>query len=292
MVRTGQRFGAGHVIDVLLGKETPRVRSLNHQTLSTYGIGSEHSERAWRGVLRQLVAGGYLTTDPDGYGTLKLSARSTPVLKGQETVQFRQDPTSQKVIPAPKGRVASPGATLSGGEASLFEALRSLRATLAKEQEVPAYVVFDNKTLLKMAELKPRSLAELRRVPGVGEVKLERYGEQFLEVLTEQPTSHLSETQLETHRLIEQGFSPEQVAVKRALTHGTVLQHCAALVAAGSISVSVATGLSAKEIYEIEAAYRNLPAEEQGKLKPLFERLGERYDYGVLRCVLAGQKSP
>ena len=292
VVRTGQRFGAGHVIDVLLGKETPRVRSLNHQDLSTYGIGKEHSERAWRGVMRQLVAGGYLSTDPDGYGTLKLSALSTPVLKGRETVQFRQDPTPQKAVKvAPKGRVASPGATLGDGEASLFEALRSLRAAIAKAQEVPAYVVFDNKTLVKMAELKPRSLAELRRVPGVGEVKLERYGQQFLEVLTEQPTSHLSETYLETHKFIQAGLTPEEVAEKRALTYGTVLQHCAALVASGSISVSAATALSAKEIYEIEAAHRNLPAEAQGKLKPLFERLGERYDYGVLRCVLAGQKN-
>ncbi len=291
VVRTGQRFGAGHVIDVLLGKETPKVHSLNHQTLSTYGIGKERSERAWRGVMRQLVAGGYLTTDPDGYGTLKLSPRSTPVLKGQEKVQLRQDPTPQKAVTVPKGRVASPGATLGDGEASLFEALRSLRATIAKEQEVPAYVVFDNKTLVKMAELKPRSLAELRRVPGVGEVKLERYGKQFLEVLTEQPTSQLSETYRETHKLIQQGLTPAEVAEKRSLTHGTVLQHCAALVAAGTIGVSVATGLSAKEVYEIEAAYRNLPADAQGKLKPLFERLGERYDYGVLRCVLAGEKN-
>ncbi len=292
VVRTGQRFGAGHVIDVLLGKETPRVLSLNHQDLSTYGIGTEHSEKAWRGVMRQLVAGGYLTTDPDGYGTLKLSPRSTPVLKGQETVHFRNDPTPQKAVKAaPKSRVASPGATLGEGEASLFEALRSLRATIAKAQEVPAYVVFDNKTLVKMAELKPRSLAELRRVPGVGEVKLERYGKQFLGVLTEQPTSHLSETYLETHRLMQQGLTPQETAKTRELAVSTILQHCAALVAAGTISVSAATGLSAREIYEIEAAYRNLPAEDQGKLKPLFEGLGERYDYGVLRCVLAGQNA-
>lgn len=291
VVRTGQRFGAGHVIDVLLGKETPRVQSLSHYTLSTYGIGKEHSERVWRGVFRQLVAGGYLTTDPDGYGTLKLSARSTPVLKGQEAVQFRRDLTPQKAVKAaPKGRVASPGATLADSEASLFEALRTLRAAIAKVQEVPAYVVFDNKTLVKMAELKPRSLAELRRVPGVGEVKLERYGSQFLEVLTEQPTAHLGETYLETHRLIQTGLTPEQVAEKRALTYGTVLQHCAALVASGSISVAAATGLPDAAIDEIVSAYRALTEEERGKLKPLFERLGERYDYGILRCVLAGQQ--
>ena len=290
VVRTGQRFGAGHVIDVLLGKETPRVKSLGHHTLSTYGIGKEHSERAWRGVLRQLVAGGYLTTDPDGYGTLKLSSRSTPVLKGQETVQLRHDPTPQAVKGALKGRVAGPGSTLNGGEASLFEALRTLRAALAKEQEVPAYVVFDNKTLVKMAELKPRSLAELRRVPGVGEVKLERYGKQFLAVLTEQPTSHLSATYLETHKLVQQGLTPAEVAETRELAVSTILQHCAALVAAGSVSVSQATGLSDPEIGEIMATHQTLSEEEQSKLKPLFERLHGRYDYGILRCVLEGKK--
>ena len=291
VVRTGQRFGAGHVINVLLGKETPRVKSLGHQSLSTYGIGTEHTERAWRGVLRQLVAGGYLMTDPDGYGTLKLSPRSTPVLKGQETVQFRHDPTPQKAVKnAPKGRVAAPGSILNGGEASLFEALRTLRATIAKEQEVPAYVVFDNKTLVKMAELRPRSLAELRRVPGVGEVKLERYGQQFLAVLTEQPASHLSATYLETHRLIHQGLTPEAVAKTRELAVSTILQHCAALVAAGSVSVSQATGLSDREIGEIVAMHQTLSEEEQSRLKPLFERFEGRYDYGILRCVLEGQR--
>ena len=187
-IRTGQRFGAGHVIDVLLGKETPRVLSLGHQNLSTYGIGTEHTERGWRGVLRQLVAGGYLVTDGE-YGTLKVAPRGLPVLKGQETVSLRHEHTpskTKKVAARPGGTTstAAPGGELRGDDAALFEALRALRASLAKEQGVPAYVIFDNKTLLKLVELKPRSLAHLRRVPGVGEVKLERYGEAFLAVVT------------------------------------------------------------------------------------------------------------
>ncbi len=290
VVRTGQRFGAGHVIDVLLGKETPRVKSLSHQDLSTYGIGTEHSERAWRGVLRQLVAGGYLSTDADGYGTLKVSPRSAPVLKGQEKVQLRHDPALQKVQKQQKKGAARPVDTLSGGEASLFEALRSLRATLAKEQEVPAYVIFDNKTLVKMAEAKPRSLAEMQRVPGVGAVKLERYGQQFLEILTQQPIADLSDTYAETYGLIKGGLSPEQVATKRSLTVGTILQHGAALVGSGRLSVLEATGLPETEVRQIETTYSSLPEDERSKLKPLFERFGGRYDYGVLRCVLEGKK--
>jgi ATP-dependent DNA helicase RecQ len=285
VVRTGQRFGAGHIIDVLLGKETPRVKSLGHQNLSTYGIGKEHGERAWRGVLRQLVAGGYLATDADGYGTLKLSPRSAPVLKGQETVHFRHDPAPQKSV---KG-AARPLDALSGGEASLFEALRTLRAALAKEQGVPAYVIFDNKTLLKMAELKPRTVAELRSVPGVGEVKLERYGRHFLEVLVQHPTE-LSDTCAATYELLKEGLAPEQVAAKRSLTVGTVLQHCAALVGSGKLSVPQATGLSDAEVAHIESAHSSLPEGERSKLKPLFELLEERYDYGLLRCVLEGRR--
>jgi ATP-dependent DNA helicase RecQ len=181
VVRTGQRFGAGHVIDVLLGKATPRVQSLGHQNLSTYGIGGELSERAWRGVLRQLVAAGYLATDAEGYGALKLTARSAPLLRGQETLRLRRDPAASKVAKAAKASPSNDGA--SPADPALFERLRALRARLANEQGVPAYVVFDNKTLLKMTELKPRTAAELRRVPGVGEVKLARYGEAFLEVL-------------------------------------------------------------------------------------------------------------
>ncbi len=294
VVRTGQRFGVGHVIDVLLGKETPRVKSLGHQDLSTYGIGTEHSERAWRGVLRQLVAGGYLSTDADGYGTLKVSPRSAPVLKGQEKVQLRHDPAPQKVQKQIKG-AARPVDTLSGGEASLFEALRSLRATLAREQEVPAYVIFDNKTLVKMAEAKPRSLKDMGRVPGVGAVKLERYGQQFLEIVTQhvtqQPaTADLSDTYAETYGLIKEGLSPEQVAAKRNLTVGTILQHGAALVGSGRLSVLEATGLPEAEVRQIETVHSNLSEDEQSKLKPLFERLEGRYDYGVLRCVLEGKK--
>ncbi len=287
VVRTGQRFGAGHVIDVLLGKETPRVLSLGHQDLSTYGIGTEHSERSWRGVLRQLVAAGYLSTDADGYGTLKLSPLSTSLLKGQETVRFRHDPAPDKVLKGTKTRNVAE--TLSGSEASLFEALRTVRGELAKAQGVPAYVIFDNKTLLKMAELKPRSLAELRRVPGVGEVKLERYGEAFLEVLGRHAAApDLTDTLAASYSLFKEGLTPAQIAQKRGLSVNTVMGHGAELVSAGRLTVPQATGLAESDIEQIEKAYNGLPQDERGKLKPLFEALGERYEYGALRCVLAG----
>lgn len=289
VARTGQRFGAGHVIDVLLGKETPRLLSLGHQNLSTYGIGGEHSEREWRGVLRQLVAGGYLSTDPDGYGTLKLTARSTPLLKGQEAVHFRHDPTPQKALKGAKARAKATTSDLRGDDSALFDALRDVRGTLAREQGVPAYVIFDNKTLLGIVERKPRSLAALRRVPGVGEVKLQRYGEAFLEVVQRHTTApDLTDTLEATLGLFKTGLSPEAVAEQRGLSLNTVMGHGAELIGAGRLSVPQVTGLTERDLEQIEAAYRGLPEEQQGRLKPLFEALGERYDYGVLRCVLAG----
>ncbi len=289
VVRTGQRFGAGHIIDVLLGKETPRMVSLGHHTLSTYGIGTEHSDREWRGVLRQLVAAGYLSSDAESFGALKLTPRSTPLLKGQETVHLRHDPTPQKALKGAKARRAS-SETLKGDDATLFEALRTLRGTLAREQGVPAYVIFDNKTLSAMAELKPRTLSALRQVPGVGEVKLERYGEAVLEILTRHADAPgLSDTLAATLALFKEGLTPAQIAERRRLSLNTVMGHGAELIEAGMIGVLEATGLSEGDVTQIEAAYRDLPAEAQGRLKPLYEALGERYDYGVLRCVLAAR---
>jgi ATP-dependent DNA helicase RecQ len=182
-VRTGQRFGAGHIIDVLLGKRTPRLEQLRHDELPTFGVGSEHDERSWRSVARQLVAGGYLTTDQEGYGSLKLTPRSAAVLRGDETVQLRHDPRPAPKKRSSKGRAASRAIELSGGDVDLFEALRSTRLELAREQEVPPYVIFHDATLLEMARDKPRSLEAMGGISGVGATKLERYGKVFLEVM-------------------------------------------------------------------------------------------------------------
>jgi hypothetical protein len=194
--RTGQRFGAGHLIDVLMGKGTPRVVRLGHDRLPTFGVGRDISERQWRAVLRQLVAAGFLGTDADGHGSLKLTARSASLLKGEATLTLRRDPG-----PAPRSRSSRAGssragssrarvsADLGGVELALFEALRELRRRLAQEQGVPPYVIFHDATLREMAERKPRSRAELAVVSGVGASKLERYGEVFLAVLADARTA-------------------------------------------------------------------------------------------------------
>ncbi len=180
--RTGQRFGVAYLVDVLLGKADDRIRRNGHDRISTFGIGGGLSGPEWRGVFRQLLAQGYLQTDLDGYGTLRLSEKCRPVLRGETTVQLRRQRKPEKV----KKPRAAPAVGLDPLDQPLYEALRERRTALAQEQGVPPYVIFHDSTLREMAALRPRSLRELHTVSGVGEQKLERYGEIFLAVIQSQ----------------------------------------------------------------------------------------------------------
>ena len=301
-VRTGQRFGAGHLTDVLLGKDTPRMQSLGHQSLSTYGIGTEHSEREWRAVLRQLVALGYLTTDAQGHGSLLLTPKSAAVLKGKEAVRFRHDtaPSSKKAAP----RKVADG--LKGDTLELFDALRARRSDLARTQGVPPYVIFHDATLRSMAERLPRTLTALGGISGVGGTKLERYGASFLEVILEhagdapapppapararEPVNTVTaeaDTYEETLRLVLEGKTLQEVAEDRDLKVRTVEGHLAELVRRGHLSVEEATRLPKEEIQRIKEAVFALPEEQRRYLRPLFDKLNEKYDYAVLKCVHA-----
>ena len=185
--RTGQRFGAAHLIDVLLGKPGERAASLGHDQLSVWGVGKELDEQRWSSVFRQLVAADLLSVDPEGFGGFALNPRSWPVLKGQQLVSLRED-----VIPA-KARRRRGAASGAGGRADpaapgsqgdrIFEALRALRLELARAQGVAPFIIFHDKTLREIAARRPATLAGLAEVPGLGEVKLQRYGEQFLAAL-------------------------------------------------------------------------------------------------------------
>jgi ATP-dependent DNA helicase RecQ len=182
VIRTGERYGAGHLIDVLLGKSTDKILTAGHNGLSTYGIGTDRSELQWRAVFRQLVASGLLVADPARHGGLRLTESSRAVLRGERTVVFREDARVKK---APKARpVPRSFGDVSDADLELWEALRAARTALAKEQGVPPYVIFHDATLREMVDKRPSSIDELARVSGVGATKLERYGSAFLEVLT------------------------------------------------------------------------------------------------------------
>ena len=181
--RGGQRFGAVHLIDVLLGRETERVQKWDHQKLSTFGIGTDLDEKTWRAVFRQLVAQGLLEVDHDSFGSLKLTEASRAVLKGEATVHLRKVVEGKRA--ATKRAGSGVAASLAGDEKSRFERLREWRAATAKEHSVPAYVVFHDATLAELARACPLTLDALGRISGVGEKKRERYGEALLGLLRE-----------------------------------------------------------------------------------------------------------
>ncbi len=182
--RTGQRFGVAHLIDVLLGKATPKVEQFNHQQLSVFGIGKELAQQQWSSVYRQLVAAGFISVDMEAYGGLKLTEESRPVLKGEQEVWLRRDaePAKRKSSKAERGsriREAFAGAN----EDPLWQALKAKRMELAREQGVPPYVIFHDSTLLEILNHKPQTLDEMGRISGVGQAKLAKYGDAFLQVV-------------------------------------------------------------------------------------------------------------
>ncbi|MBO4163641.1 DNA helicase RecQ [Micromonospora antibiotica] len=182
-----QRFGAGHCVDILLGKQNDKISQYGHDALSTFGIGTELREAEWRGVVRQLLAEGLLAVEGD-YGTLALTEASADVLARRRTVTMRREPEKVASTRSAKPRgAATVVAELSPAAGSLFERLRAWRGATAKEQGVPAYVIFHDATLRQIATDSPTSLAELSRISGVGENKLAKYGESILTVLADQP---------------------------------------------------------------------------------------------------------
>jgi ATP-dependent DNA helicase RecQ len=184
--RVDQRFGASHVMDVLRGIDSDKIRQWKHDQLSTFGIGSDISEQEWRAILRQVIALGLVAVDYDAYNSLKLTAEARPVLRGEHKVQLRryEKPVRQKRASSakPRGYVE---ADLSRSEQQIFEKLRWWRMETARSHNVPAYVIFHDATMREIAKAKPASLDDLRGVSGVGEKKLQTYGEDIVALIAE-----------------------------------------------------------------------------------------------------------
>ena len=177
--RTGQYFGAGHLIDVLCGKDTAKVQQHRHHSLSTFGIGADRSAVQWRSIVRQLLVQGYLHADAERYGALRLTAKSRPLLKGEDRIRLRQDAAvkpQRKAAPKPVQAVAPQ-------DQGLWEKLRDLRRRLAEAAGVPPYVIFHDSTLKEMVRLRPSSPEDLLTLHGIGQTKLDRYGAAFLQTL-------------------------------------------------------------------------------------------------------------
>jgi ATP-dependent DNA helicase RecQ len=183
-LRTGQRFGAGHLIDILRGKDTDKVRQFGHDRLPTFGVGAELDDMGWRSVLRQLLAAGLLEADAAAYGALKLTDSARPVLRGETPLMLRR-----RLEPARSRAVRGRSAVRSAGdpqlprpqqESPLVARLRQWRSAKAREQGVPAYVILHDRTLLEIAALLPASPQALLAVPGIGLAKVQRYGDELL----------------------------------------------------------------------------------------------------------------
>ncbi|MFC7532924.1 DNA helicase RecQ [Actinoplanes sp. GCM10030250] len=189
----GQKFGAGQSIDILLGKRTDKVSQFRHDELTVFGIGTDLREVEWRGVVRQLLAGGYLTVEGE-YGTLALTERSGEVLRGERKLLMRREvaaPRAGKASASKASRSASRQAAAAAdfpeSAAPLFERLRAWRGSVAKEQSVPAYVIFHDATLRAIAAMAPKTMEELGTVSGVGQSKLAKFGDQVLAAVNDSP---------------------------------------------------------------------------------------------------------
>jgi ATP-dependent DNA helicase RecQ len=183
--RSGQRFGSGHVIDILRGIDNERMSQLGHDRLTTFGIGADMDEKQWRSVFRQLLASGLLATDAEGFGTLRLTASSRDVLVGDKSVHMREETRPARKASRRRDSQLVTGASLGieAYEQPMWEALRTLRSKLAKQHGVPAYVIFHDATLLAMLRALPETEEDLASISGIGEAKLKRYGRDFLDVI-------------------------------------------------------------------------------------------------------------
>jgi ATP-dependent DNA helicase RecQ len=178
ILRTGEWFGSGHLIDILTGTETEKVRARGHDRLPTFGVGTEFDRKGWQAVFRQMMGHDLVRPDPARHGALRMTEAARPILKGEAGITLRKDTLVKG------GRRPAAKALVSEEDAPLLSALKAKRRALAEAARVPAYVIFTDKTLIEMAETRPQSLDEIARISGVGATKLERYGAAFLEVIT------------------------------------------------------------------------------------------------------------
>ena len=183
IVRTGERFGAEHLISILRGEENDKIRQFNHDRLPTFGVGQEHSKQEWRSIFRQLYAAGIINFDVASYGRWTVTERGRAVLKGASKVELRREAMSTPAKRAATKKSAAPTRDLSDADHELFNALKAARLTLAKQESVPAFVILADRSLLDMVHLKPERRDQMMMVHGVGQAKLEKYGDVFLGVI-------------------------------------------------------------------------------------------------------------
>ena len=294
--KSGFDLGLNHVIEVLTGADTEKVRKWRHDQVSTYGIGKEHSRTAWQAIGRELIRLGYLRQSTDRYAVVELTPEGRAVLSQRKKI------TLTKPVAAPQAKTHRAGEIAC--DEALFEKLRGLRKRLADEQAVPPYIIFSDVSLRQMARNYPANEREFARVSGVGERKLREFGEVFLAeiaahlrtnprqifaddsfgtVANPPPKPRVGDSTRETLRQFRVGKSIQEIARDRGFAASTIYGHLAEAVEAGE-TLDLENLISADARKEIGAAFENLGF---GSLGAVREHLGERYDYGVLRIYRA-----
>ncbi|PKM10738.1 MAG: DNA helicase RecQ [Gammaproteobacteria bacterium HGW-Gammaproteobacteria-5] len=285
--RSGQRYGVGHLVDILLGRDNEKIRAAGHQHLAVFGVGKGFSEVEWRTLFRQLVARGLADVDLDGFGGLRLSETCRPLLRGEVSLQLRREP---KPAQAAKASSSAASQLVRGHEREMWEALRSLRRKLAEEHSVPPYVIFPDATLLEMLRSQPSSLSEMAEVSGVGARKLERYGQAFLEVLNgsgaDDTPAPVADLRHELVSLARAGMTPAQIAGQLNCSEKNVYSLLAEAIAQQQLTLEQALDLPEELLGEIQETFLDgegeLPAVSE--VAPLF---AGRVDEAVLYCVRA-----
>ena len=283
--RTGQRFGVNYLIDVLTGRDDPRIQQFGHDTLSVFGIGRELDHKQWRTIFRQLISRNLLAVDVGGHGSLQLTEKCRAVLRGEEVLQLRKE--SKRATASRKGRKSftSDNAT----DNALWDALRDCRKKLAEEHGVPPYVIFHDATLMQMMEQQPQDRNQFLNLNGVGESKCDKYADTFLQVIKQHnnnETLSKTETINESLSLFRSGQDIETIASKRNLKTSTIYSHLASCIEQGELRLEEVIDIDNDEISIIHETLLSID-DGSRKLKPLYDALDGMYDYNTLRCVQA-----
>ncbi len=316
--RTEQRFGVNYLVQVLAGKKTDRIINFGHDQVSTFGIGEDMTQEQWKSVYRQLLAHGLVSVDMERFNALTLNERSWPVLKGEQEVRFRTDPVlpkKSKKKKRPKSAVTEE--ILNNWEAeALFETLRDLRLSVAEEQSVPPYAIFPDKTLLEMVQYRPQDRSSFGCISGVGEVKLQRFGEVFLMALKAHEGEHgrpvnvpeIPEERAERRQKKKdkkQEFSAtaqksldlffdfgevEAVAQERGLKPASIWRHLSQAAQFGKIDYRQVLDLPDDEIELIKQTIFEFKQKGIVALSPVYDALEEKYSYEMIRLVRACAK--
>jgi ATP-dependent DNA helicase RecQ len=299
VVRLRESFGINYVIDFLRGSKSEKIRD-EHKALKTYGIGADISKAEWQRHLNELIEDGYLALSQDQYAVLKLTPRSEAVLKGHEKVEM----IAAQVMEERKAETLP-------YETGLFERLKATRADLATKENVPAYLIVSDATLLELATYLPQNLEEMRLISGFGDVKLNRYGAAFVQNVytyslerglsskiklkapkrerkpgtTSPAIPKLTDTRLESYDLFKAGKTVDEIAALRNLAKATIESHLSVFVETGELDVLAF--VAPEKIPVIADAVESYGAE---KLAPLKEVLGEDYGYGEIKAVISWMK--